>query len=199
MTASSGDCGYLNEACPGERQGAEFPADSGNVVAVGGTSLSDRRGTWTSTAWREGGSGCSKLFAAPPWQSAVANFSATGCGTDRAIADVAAIGNPNTGVNVYDSTPEGGGTPTGWGCGEGPLSPRRSSPPSSPSRAAPRASKTPPARCTPTPAKRAPSTTSSSGRNGSCAGASICRAGPGYDGPTGLGSPVGLGAFSASG
>ena len=28
LAASSGDCGYLNKACPGEATGANFPADS---------------------------------------------------------------------------------------------------------------------------------------------------------------------------
>jgi hypothetical protein len=34
-----------------------------------------------------------------------------------------------------------------------------------------------------------------SGSNGSCAGASSCQAAVGYDGPSGVGSPLGLGAF----
>jgi subtilase family serine protease len=34
-----------------------------------------------------------------------------------------------------------------------------------------------------------------SGSNGSCAGSYLCTAGPGYDGPTGLGAPNGTGAF----
>ena len=54
-----------------------------------------------------------KLFEAPAWQSSAPGFAATGCGQKRAIADVAAVGNPNTGVDVFDSTPEGR-EPTGW-------------------------------------------------------------------------------------
>jgi hypothetical protein len=38
-----------------------------------------------------------------------------------------------------------------------------------------------------------------SGSNGTCGGASICQAGVGYDGPSGVGSPTGLGAFTISG
>jgi subtilase family serine protease len=34
-----------------------------------------------------------------------------------------------------------------------------------------------------------------SGRNGSCSGTYLCTAGRGYDGPTGLGTPVGTSAF----
>jgi hypothetical protein len=33
------------------------------------------------------------------------------------------------------------------------------------------------------------------GSNGSCGGIYFCTAGPGYDGPTGLGTPSGVGAF----
>ena len=80
VTAASGDCGYLNEACQW-RQAANFPADSPDVVAVGGTKLTlGTNEAWKSTVWRDGGSGCSTLFEAPLWQSEVANFSATGCG-----------------------------------------------------------------------------------------------------------------------
>ena len=85
------------------------------MLSVGGTSLSESKGVWTSTVWNEGGSGCSKYFSAAPWQASVANFAATGCGSGRSVADVAAIGDPETGVDVYDSTPEGNGNPTGWG------------------------------------------------------------------------------------
>jgi hypothetical protein len=100
VTASSGDCGYLNEACLGKAGTANFPADSPDVVAVGGTSLTDTEETWSSTVWEDGGSGCSQIFTAPLWQSDVADFSTTGCGEERSVADVAAIGNPNTGVDV---------------------------------------------------------------------------------------------------
>ena len=34
-----------------------------------------------------------------------------------------------------------------------------------------------------------------SGNNGSCGGSYLCTAGPGYDGPTGLGTPCGTAAF----
>jgi hypothetical protein len=34
-----------------------------------------------------------------------------------------------------------------------------------------------------------------SGSNGSCGGTYLCTAGTGYDGPTGLGTPNGTGAF----
>lgn len=45
----------------------------------------------------------------------------------NSVADVAAVGDPYTGVDVYDSTPAGSGDPTGWGVwgGTSVASPRR--------------------------------------------------------------------------
>jgi subtilase family serine protease len=196
ITASSGDCGYLNQDCPGEPSKADFPSDSPDVIAVGGTTLTHRAGTWTSRVWSESGSACSELFDAPPWQSAAAGFAATGCGDGRAIADVAADGNPDTGVDVFDSTPEGH-EPTGW-TGFGGTSV------SSPIIAAEFALAGG-AQGVSYPAATLYSHLGESedlydvvhGSNGSCDHATICRAVVGYDGPSGVGSPIGLGAFAA--
>jgi hypothetical protein len=198
IAASSGDCGYLNKACLGERA-ANFPADSPDVLAVGGTSLSESKATWNSTVWNEGGSGCSKFFSAAAWQSSVANFSATGCASGRSVADVAAIGDPETGVDVYDSTPEGGGSPTGWGVWGGTSV-------ASPIVAAEfalsggaRQVAYPAATLYAHFADSAALYDVVSGSNGSCAGTTECKAVAGYDGPTGVGSPLGLEAFSIAG
>jgi subtilase family serine protease len=91
ITASAGDSGY----------GASYPASSKWVTAVGGTTLtrsSTSRG-FTETAWSDGGSGCSAVNRAG-WQDSTV----TGC-AGRAIADVAAVADPATGVAVYDSYP----------------------------------------------------------------------------------------------
>jgi hypothetical protein len=199
ITASSGDCGYLNTACGGLKDAAEFPAGSPNVIAVGGTSLKEVKKAWTSTTWDEGGSGCSLIFSAAPWQSAAPNFSATGCASGRSVADVSAIGDPNTGVDVYDSTPEGNGNPTGWGVWGGTSV-------SAPILAAEFALAGG-AQAVPYPAATLyahlgdPSALYDviSGKNGTCAGASSCQAIVGYDGPTGVGSPLGLSAFYTPG
>jgi hypothetical protein len=199
LTASSGDCGYFNKACPGEPTGANFPADSPDVVAVGGTSLQESAGAWSSTAWNEGGSGCSKVFSAAPWQSAAAGFSATGCGSGRSVADVAAIGDPETGVDVYDSTPEGNGNPTGWGVWGGT------------SVAAPIVAaefglaggahgvEYPAQTLYPYLGDASALYDVVAGSNGTCAGTTACKAAAGYDGPTGVGSPLGLQALSVDG
>jgi hypothetical protein len=200
VLASSGDCGYLNDACAGEEAiGANFPASAPDVLAVGGTSLSEAKGAWSSTVWNEGGSGCSDVFAAEPWQSAVAGFAATGCGSGRSVADVAAIGDPDTGVDVYDSVPEGHGAPTGWGVWGGTSV-------SSPIVAGElalsggaRGVSIPAATIYTHLGDGAALYDVVSGHNGSCAGASECKAAAGYDGPTGVGSPLGVEAFSVPG
>ncbi len=93
ITVSSGDNGY----------GAEYPAASQYVTAVGGTTLSSGGGTrgWSETAWSGAGSGCSAYDAKPSWQHD------TGC-AKRTIADVSAVADPNTGLAVYDSYQVGG-------------------------------------------------------------------------------------------
>jgi hypothetical protein len=199
ILVSTGDCGYINQDCPARPSGADFPSDVPTVVAVGGTSLLEDNGVWTSRAWDEGGSGCSSLFGAEPWQSEVAGFSATGCGGSRAVADVSAIGDPETGVDVYDSTPEEPGAPTGWGVWGGT------------SVASPIIAGEfglaggglgvayPAATLYAHYGQAGALYDVTSGSNGSCAGTTICNATSGFDGPTGIGSPIGLEAFAVAG
>jgi len=90
ITASAGDSGY----------GVSYPASSKWVTAVGGTSLrrsSRARRGWTESAWDSSGSGCSDRNTTT-WQ----DTSLTGC-DGRAVADIAAVADPATGVAVYDS------------------------------------------------------------------------------------------------
>jgi hypothetical protein len=89
------------------------------VIAVGGTelTLTEAGARASETVWNEGvseekdvtGGGCSTQFSAPPWQVAVPDWAAVGCGTGaqakRAVADVAADGAPYTGAAIYDSVP----------------------------------------------------------------------------------------------
>ena len=92
ITASTGDDGY----------GVSYPASSKWVTAVGGTTLTRssraHRG-WAESAWSGSGSGCSS-YNTTTWQKS----STTSC-DGRAVADVAAVADPATGVAVYDSTP----------------------------------------------------------------------------------------------
>jgi hypothetical protein len=121
ITAAAGDDGYLNwteasqpSKASGYFAGTDYPASSPQVVAVGGTKLTlGAAGVKSETVWNDGeaggagGGGCATgaAFAAPPWQSAVSDWSAVGCGSERAVADVSADADPDTGVAVYDSVP----------------------------------------------------------------------------------------------
>lgn len=203
ITAGSGDCAYRNEDsqfyCPEEIKHANFPSSSPNVVSVGGTQLAESNGKWSATVWNEAGSGCSIFFSAPPWQSAVPNFSATGCEGARAVSDVSANSGDEPGVAVYLSVPFEKGEEVGWYHFYGTSV-------ATPILAAEFGLAGGSHEVT-YPAETLYSHAGSSGdiydvtagNNGSCGGATICNAGPGYDGPTGLGSPTGLGAFQVSG
>ncbi len=85
----------------------DYPAASPNVIGVGGTTLSVVGGTFVSeSAWDQGGGGPSRYESLPFYQIGFT----TG---QRGTPDVAAVGDPQTGVAVYDSTPLSDGT-TGW-------------------------------------------------------------------------------------
>ncbi len=185
VTAASGDNGY----------GVEFPAAATSVIAVGGTSLRQQSGgAWQQTVWSGSGSGCSAYVTKPSWQND------PGC-SRRTVADVAADADPNTGIRVYDTFNEQGwmvfgGTSAstqilagvyglaGHGASNaGALYAAGSIPFGSPN----------------------PNLTDvTSGSNGSCTGrgrsanqslACLCTGEVGYDGPTGMGAPLGLAAF----
>jgi Fe2+ transport system protein FeoA len=113
ITAASGDEGYLDWDAESsfERGYTNYPASSPHVVAVGGTRLSlGEGGKWAGeSVWNgdgAGGSGCSVVFTAQPWQQSLSNWPAVGCGTKRAVADVSADADPYTGVAVRYTSPE---------------------------------------------------------------------------------------------
>jgi subtilase family serine protease len=173
VTASTGDSGY----------GVQSPASFPGVVAVGGTSLtkdSSARG-WTESAWSGAGSGCSTLNAKPTWQTG------TSC-SGKANADVSAVADPNTGVAVYDSYSYQGAS--GWMVFGGTSA-------SSPIIASvfaqgPTFSGSAAALPWANPGALYDVT---SGSNGTCPTSVWCHSAGGWDGPTGLGTPNGLGAF----
>jgi hypothetical protein len=120
ITASAGDDGYLNWDAPrpGERGFVDYPASSPHVIGVGGTHLRVEAGAWKEeTVWNQanngsgaGGGGCSGVFGAQPWQQELPDWMNVGCGSRRAVADVAADADPYTGAAIYDSTPLEGAT-----------------------------------------------------------------------------------------
>jgi subtilase family serine protease len=174
ITASSGDAGY----------GVESPASFSTVIAVGGTSLTratNPRG-WAETAWSGAGSGCSTLNPKPSFQT-----TATQC-SGKAISDVSAVADPQTGVSVYDSTNYQGRS--GWQVYGGTSA-------SSPIIASVYAMGAnlggyPAAHTWATPSGLFDVT---AGSNGTCPTAVWCHAGTGWDGPTGLGTPNGTTSF----
>jgi subtilase family serine protease len=174
ITASSGDSGY----------GVEYPAASKYVVSAGGTSLTrTSSGGWSESAWSGAGSGCSADDSAPAWQATWA----TKC-SNKAVADVSADADPNTGVAVYDSFRYQG--LSGWLVfgGTSVASPIIASVYALAGNAATN------------PQGNLNTGTLNditSGSNGNCPSATSlwCTAGTGWDGPTGLGSPNGTGAF----
>jgi subtilase family serine protease len=171
VTASSGDSGY----------GVEYPAASQYVTAVGGTSLtraSNSRG-WSETAWSGAGSGCSAFEPKPSWQTG------SGC-SNRTVADVSADADPNTGVAVYDTYRTGGWLVFG---GTSVASPIVASVYALAGNEASVSYGSFPYGHT------GSLSDVTSGSNGSCGGSYLCTAGPGYDGPTGLGTPNGTSAF----
>jgi subtilase family serine protease len=174
VTAASGDSGY----------GVNFPASSPFVTAVGGTTLSrssDARG-WFETAWSGSGSGCSRYESKPAWQTD------RGC-AGRTVVDVSAVGDPQTGVAVYDTDYKRGSN-HGWSVfgGTSVASPIVASVYALAGNEGGLAG-----------ASRTYADTSAlydvvSGSTGNC-GSYLCNARPGYDGPTGNGTPNGTNAF----
>jgi subtilase family serine protease len=183
ITASSGDGGY----------GVEVPAAYNTVVAVGGTSLTSAvngRG-WTESAWNGAGSGCSSQISKRSWQTD------TGC-SRRTVADVSAVADPNTGVAVYDSYGSTGGANWYVFGGTSVASPIIASVYGLAKNAS---TVDYAARLPYAPSASASLFDVTTGSNGNCARGRktstkyLCTAGPGYDGPTGLGTPNGIGGF----
>jgi subtilase family serine protease len=173
VTASTGDNGY---------KGASYPASSSYVTAVGGTTLKMTGNTRTSeTVWSGAGSGCSTLNTA---LAAAASFG-TGC-AKRAMADVAAAADPNTGgLSVYSPTTAKNSSWSQFG-GTSESSPIIAAVYALAGGGYSNA----------TPYQHPTSLFDiTSGSNGSCPTTQWCNARAGWDGPTGLGTPNGTGAF----
>ena len=175
VTASTGDNGY---------KGGSYPASSSYVTAVGGTTLKMSGTTRVSeTVWSGAGSGCSTYNAALPAASAFG----TGC-AKRAMADVSAAADPNYGgLSVYAPTSL---TASSWSQYGGTSE-------SAPIIASVYAlagggysNATPYAH----PGSLFDITSGSNSKR-KCPQTQWCTARVGWDGPTGLGTPNGTGAF----
>lgn len=174
ILASAGDSGY----------GVQDPADFPSVVAVGGTVLSHAQNSrgWSETVWNGTGSGCGNAAdAKPKWQKAKWTPNCS----NRVMNDVSAVA---TGVAVYDSYGYSGFITVAGTSISSPLI-------GSIFGLAGNAN-----------AQSGGSTfwkkkhskllnDVTSGSNGSCSVAYLCHGEVGYDGPTGWGTPEGIGAF----
>ncbi len=182
--AGTGDYGYEAEGLFGVQADGDspFPAGITSVVAVGGTVLNNpdypNPKTYSETAWSGSGGGCSTLYPKPIWQILIA------C-PHRMSADAAATAD---GLSVYDSADMGG-----WGDVGGT------------------SASTPIVASVFALAKDNGGTLGAAslyvygnalndittGSSGTCAPepSYFCNARPGYDGPTGMGSPNGTRAF----
>jgi subtilase family protein len=220
VTAASGDSGYLHRK--GLGIGVAYPASSPHVVSVGGTSLTmtgaGGRAWANESVWGGSGGGCSANFPAQAWQREVSDWSAVGCGTGpesrRASNDVAADADPYTDDSVPYLAPgewPRDGSPPGWT----PLGGTSVASPIVASMFALAGG----SHGVAYPAQTLYSHLGSGllhditeGGNGSCEGfyengcsgfsfedcgrgALICNASAGYDGPSGVGSADGIGAF----
>lgn len=200
IAVASGDDGYA----------VSYPAASQYVTSVGGTTLQpdkSARRHWIEQAWgsdgiagRNGsifnqgtGSGCSMLEPKPSWQREKVDDTPTGC-LNRTENDVSADADPYTGVAVYDAFAgvgpwlEVGGTSVSaaiitsvYALAGAPA--RDTYPASYPYRDATGLFDV------------------VGGTNGTCepSRSYLCDAVRGYNGPTGLGTPDGVGAFGDHG
>jgi subtilase family serine protease len=183
IVAATGDNGFRFPS---------FPAVSPSVIAVGGTTLQRDPGSargWSETAWSEAGSGCSAWIGKPAWQTGVPDC------PGRVTGDVSAVADPDVeGLAIYDTTPnrygfvgwmEMGGTSAASPIIAGVIA------------LAGNPGSLPDASYVYNHAASLNDVTS--GYNGyfgfDCGGDNLCNAMPGYDGPTGLGTPDGVGAF----
>jgi hypothetical protein len=164
ITASAGDNGF----------GTSYPAASPYVTAVGGTTLSPSGGGWAETVWSGTGSGCSAFETKPGWQAD------SGC-PRRMLNDTAAVADPATGLAIFD-THSGGWTVVGGTSLSSPVVGgfyAQNGGEGGSSGAAPVYQKW-------------RTTDVTTGSNGSCppANAYFCNGKVGYDGPTGVGTPL---------
>jgi subtilase family serine protease len=180
VTVSAGDSGF----------GVACPANQNTVVSVGGTTLNlNNDGSYNSeSVWNGTGSGCSTVISAQSFQTSASNWAAIGCGTKRGMTDVSAVADPNTGAAVYDTYGQGGWLVVGGTSLSSPLIAgvyvlaQNVSTWNYPAQSVYLA-----------PGSLHDVTT---GANGSCPAHPLqCHAGVGYDLPTGIGTPNGLGGF----
>ena len=104
--------GVVYFASSGDNPGVGYPSSSPYVVSVGGTTIARDPNTGFflgEATWSDGGGGPSAYYQSPRYQDNVRYVS----GAMRATPDIAAVGNPQSPVNVYSYIP-GSSSNTGW-------------------------------------------------------------------------------------
>ena len=197
IEVSTGDSGFNGGTH------TSWPSDLPYAVGVGGTQLTKSGSTWSEKAWgvdsgdAAGGSGCETYFAAANGQPAAVTKA---CNNHLAVADVSADASPATPLAIYDTYAPSSHQPNNWTVVGGTSA-------SSPYIAGLFARAGVPSNLLGPNTLYTAATSNfrdiTSGNNeyeDSCSNypgvaQSVCNAGKGWDGPTGLGSPQGLGAF----
>jgi N-acetylneuraminic acid mutarotase len=179
IDAATGDFGNVTN----------WPASNPDVAAIGGTTLtkdaSVPRG-WDETAWVDGGSGCSPFEPHPDYQNGIN----TNCPNNKAQADLSADADPNTGLATFDTNGEGGWLQVGGTSLATPLVTAMYALAGTPVQGT-----FPVTYPYQDPNQSSDLFDITQGSNGGC-GNVLCNAGPGWDGPTGLGTPDGVNALT---
>jgi subtilase family serine protease len=197
IEVSTGDSGFNGGTH------TSWPSDLPYAVGVGGTQLTKSGSSWSEKAWGvdsgngAAGSGCDTFFAAANGQPAAVTKA---CNNHLAVSDVSADASPATPLAIYDTYAPSTHQPANWAVVGGTSA-------SSPYVAGLFARAGVPSTLLGPNTLYTAATSNfrdiTSGNNevqDSCSNypglsQSVCTAGKGWDGPTGLGSPQGLGAF----
>jgi hypothetical protein len=187
VVASSGDNGANGDE-------PIWPQNLATVISAGGTSLYPSGTGFAQTAWTGAGSSCSTDVGPAVGQP---DSVSSACDGHRAASDLSAVADPFTGVSVYDSFSPYFGVPDGFTVfgGTSVAAPFLAA---MNVRAGVTASTIGPNQLYAAPKGSITDVTIGANASpGLCPEYDVrnCYAGPGWDGPTGLGTPKGLVAF----
>ena len=189
ITVSTGDNGYVGTA-------GTWPQNLRTVMAIGGTSLTksgNARG-WTESAWSGAGSSCSPDLGPAVGQPASVSKDCKNMRADGDLSSDAAVQ-----IAVYDGYAPSSGQPLGWFIVGG----TSAAAPLVGAIAArsPRIAGISGPNVTYAAPKSAYNDVTTGSNGSSCTSdgfaAAVCAAGTGWDGPTGVGTPVGLAPFTS--